>query len=101
MQASEKESKNWLEWTVFSAGCVLVLGTMGCLVYEIWQDGPRKPPILDVSMGEAERQGEYYAIPLTVSNTGDETAEAVHIQVVLEKSDGQKEQSQFQIQFVP
>lgn len=101
MLTNNNESKNWLEWLVFAAGCVLLLGTLACLGYDIWQSRTPRPPLLSVSLGPAQRRGEYFSIPVTVSNAGDETAEGVHVQVVLETSDGQTERSEFQLEFVP
>jgi uncharacterized protein (TIGR02588 family) len=95
------ESKNWLEWTVFGMGCVLVMGAMGVLVYQVCNGSPRKPAALDVSLGEPEKREGLYAIPVNVTNHGDETAETVHVRVELEKSDGETEQAEFELQFVP
>ena len=96
-----KEPKNWLEWIVFAIGCVLVLGAIGALGYQTWIAAPPKPPTIEVILGQAEAHAGHYAIPVRVANRGDETAEAVLVQVTLEMSDGKSEKSEFQIQFLP
>ena len=99
--ADANKPKNWLEWIVFAIGCVLVLGAIGTLGYQIWTAAPPKPPMIEVTLGQAEQRGEHYAIPVRLANRGDETAEAVLVQVTLEMSGGKSEKSEFQIQFLP
>jgi len=101
IRISEHESKNWLEWTVFAVGCVLVLTVVGVLGYEIWHDTPREPAQLEVELGRPEKQGRYYAVPVFVSNRGDETAENVRVEVTLETEGGEQHSSEFDIQFLP
>jgi uncharacterized protein (TIGR02588 family) len=95
-----RKSKNWLEWTVFAASLLLVTGILGYLIYHALST-PSGPPVVDVELGSPRRQSGHYAIPVTVTNRGHETAERVHIQVTLEKAHGPPEESSFQIQFLP
>ena len=101
IRISEHESKNWLEWTVFAIGGVLVLAVIGALGYEIWHGTPREEAILEVELGEPERRGDYFAVPVLVSNRGDVTAEGVQVEVTLTTDSGQQERSQFELQFLP
>jgi uncharacterized protein (TIGR02588 family) len=73
--------KNWLEWCVFTLGCVLVLGTAGWLAYDAWRQ-KGSPPSIEVQLGTATEQVGHFALPVTVINRGDTTAERVLIEVV-------------------
>lgn len=100
--AEDSGKKNWLEWTVFAVGLLLTLGTVGVLVYELASQGDRMPPTIVVRLGASEKRADHYAVPVTVENKGDETAEGVHIQVTLDlESQGQPETADFNVQFLP
>ena len=92
--------KNRLEWAVFAVGLVLVLGTIGALLWDIARGGDG-PPDLTVELGAPERRGEGWAVPVAVRNRGGETAEGVRVQVALELPDGTREESEFETAFVP
>lgn len=92
--------KNWLEWVVFVAGLVLIIGVLGYLAY----DGATlrgTPPVMEVSVGPAEQQAGLFVVPVAVTNTGDQTAEGVLVQVTLERSGEEPEQAEFEIAFLP
>lgn len=92
--------KNWLEWLVFGAGLVLVLSTLGFLIY----DGARlsgAPPSIEVRLGAPERRAHGFAVPVAVTNHGDETAEGVVIEVTLEGGAGPTERGEFVVAFLP
>ncbi|MGH9371846.1 MAG: hypothetical protein ACRD15_09985 [Vicinamibacterales bacterium] len=72
--------KNWLEWTVFWAGLALVCAVAAYLAYAAATTGDR-PPQLTVTVGRVEEAPGGFAVPVTVSNTGDRTAESVVIEV--------------------
>ena len=91
--------KNWLEWAVFAAGLVLVVATIGFLVYQGTTMGS-EPPIIEVHLGAPQPRSQNFIVPVTVVNRGDKTAEGVHIEVVLEGG-GATERSEFQIPFLP
>ena len=96
-----KDSKNWLEWTVFAVGCVLVLGVIGALGYQIFVAGERQPPAIEIDLGRTEKRTGHYAMFVTATNRGDKTAELVRIEVTLKKDNGESERAEFQIQFLP
>jgi uncharacterized protein (TIGR02588 family) len=91
--------KNWLEWSVFAVGLLLVVGVIVYLAYDAVTLGDR-PPSIEVQLGEPEQRANAYAIPVSVTNLGDQTAEGVLIEVVLERGTD-REQAQFEIAFVP
>ena len=95
----KKPQKNWLEWTVFAISAVLILAVVGFLAYESATIG-KKPPDIHLHIGQVEPRQGYFAVPLEVTNTGDQTAEGVHLEVVLKTSEGE-ERADLEIQFLP
>jgi len=92
--------KNRLEWAVFGVGLVLVLGTVGFLAWDAVQ-GRDSPPDLSVALGSPERRAEVWAVPVTVRNRGQETAEGAHVEVALDLPDGTREEAEIDFAFVP
>lgn len=92
--------KNRLEWAVFGLGLVLVLGTVGFLVWDAAAGGDA-PPDLSVTLGAPEPRGQGWAVPVVVRNRGEETAEGAHVEVVLELPDGTREEAELALAFVP
>lgn len=93
-------NKNGLEWAVFAVSLVLVLGTVGFLVYDMVRGG-NAPPSLSVELGQPKRQGGEWAVPVTVENRGGETAEGAQIEVTLSVPGEPPERARFEIAFVP
>ncbi len=92
--------KNGLEWGVFSVSLVLVLGTVGYLAYDAVRGG-HTPPEVVVELGRPERRGAVWAVPVRVRNTGEETAEGVHVEVTLDSPGLEPEVADFEVAFVP
>jgi uncharacterized protein (TIGR02588 family) len=95
-----KPQKNWLEWTVFGVGLVLVLTTLGYLVREslVGQSGP---PEVIVQLGTPRASAGGYLVPIEVSNVGNDTAEDVRIPVLLDLPDGAREEAELDVAFLP
>lgn len=92
--------KNRLEWAVFGVGLVLILGLLGYLAYDaLTLDG--RPPVVDVQLGGSESRNGTYQVPVTLRNLGDETAEAVTVEVVLIQGDSEIETAELTIDFLP
>lgn len=100
MNQSRRKQKNWLEWTVFWTGLVLVSAVLGYLAYDAWTTA-EGPAVIELSVGEPERRAGQYAISVTATNRGDQTAESVLIEAVLELDGGRRERSQFRIEHLP
>ena len=94
-----KIEKNWLEWCIFAVASVVVCGALGYLIYDSWTQ-TQKPAVLKVFLGESEARAGYFVLPVTVSNRGDQTAEAVHVEVVLTKQDGSKSRAGLQMGYL-
>lgn len=86
--------KNWLEWTVFAAGLLLLTATVG---YLGWQGlvHAHKPAALKVTLGEPwtpdPDDPSRVVVPVTVRNDGGHTAADVKIEVLLVRDDKAKE----------
>jgi uncharacterized protein (TIGR02588 family) len=95
-----KLEKNWLEWVVFAASLVLVVSTLGYLVYDSATLG-NAPPNIQFQLGKPQPQLNHFIVPVSVTNQGDETAEGVQVEVVLESGGQEQESAQFEIAFLP
>ena len=91
--------KNWLEWSVFAIGLVLVSSVFGYLVYDALTLGDA-PPVMAIEIGEPEQQGQHVIVPVAVTNQGDQPADDVIVEVTYE-GDQERQQSQFEIAFLP
>jgi len=91
--------KNWIEWSVFALGALLITFVVGFLVYESATIG-NAPPDIRVQIGPAEPRTGYFAVPVETTNLGDQTAEGVHIEVTLKAGD-KEETGDFDIAFLP
>jgi uncharacterized protein (TIGR02588 family) len=91
--------KNWLEWAVFLVSLVLVLSVVGYLLYDAATAGTQEAEI-EVSLGAPTASGAGFAVPVRVSNRGGQTAEGVHVEVLLRHAGGE-ERGEFVIAFVP
>jgi hypothetical protein len=58
------------------------------------------PPDIALRLGTPERRGEGSVVPVVATNRGDETAEGIHIEVMLETG-GAGEHGEFTIAFLP
>lgn len=95
-----KLQKNWLEWLVFGLSLVLVIGTLGYLVYN-GATSAKTPANIELELGKPQRQRNRFIIPVSVTNNSDTTAETVQIEVTLEKSGIEQESAQLEIGFLP
>ena len=95
-----KARKNALEWAVFGVSLVIFIAIVALLVIDAIGGGVRAPQI-SVQAGEPDRQGELWAVPLTISNGGDETAEEVRIEIALQKDGVDVEVAEVTVTFVP
>jgi len=91
--------KNWLEWSVFAVSLLLVVAVVAYLAYDAVSSAER-PPDLAVQLGAPEQHADHFAVPITVTNAGDQTAEGVVVEVVVERG-GEQEQAQLEIAYVP
>lgn len=95
-----KLQKNWLEWLVFALSLAIVLCTLGYLVYD-GATSAKTPANIALELGKPQPQANFFKIPVSVTNSGDTTAETVQIEVTLESSGKEQESAQFEIAFLP
>ncbi len=95
----KKVNKNWVEWTVFGVSAALIALVIGFLIFESATIGHALPDI-QLRLGTPEARSSYFAVPLEVTNKGDQTAEGVHIEVIL-SAGGKEEQADLEIAFLP
>lgn len=95
-----KLEKNWLEWLIFAVSLLLVISTLGYLIYDA-KLSSETPPNIEVQLGETQPQGQNFLVPVIAINKGEQTAETVQIEVVLEKDGKEEESAELEIQFLP
>jgi uncharacterized protein (TIGR02588 family) len=98
--AVAKPDKNWLEWTVFAVGLVLVLATLGFLVRESLA-GAGGPPDVVARLGTPRASAGGFMVPVEVANLGKGTAEDVQVTVILDLPAGDAEEAELDIAFLP
>jgi uncharacterized protein (TIGR02588 family) len=96
----KKLEKNWFEWIVFAIGLALVLATLGYLAYDA-ATITDTPPSIEVRLGEPQQRSHNFIVPVTLVNRGDQTAEGVVVEVVLENNGVETERAEFAVAFVP
>jgi uncharacterized protein (TIGR02588 family) len=96
--------KNWLEWTVFAVGLLLLLATSGYLLFQAVSHG-HQPAALSVTLGEpwtpAGVSPPHFIVPITVRNDGGQTAAEVDIAVELVEGGKPIERRELTFGFVP
>ena len=98
----KRVEKNWLEWAVFGVGLLLVSCALGFLVYDGASKGDA-PPSTEVRLGTPERREHNFVVPVAVTNHGDETAEGVQVEVLMEGGGAGAggERGEFVVAFLP
>jgi len=92
--------KNWLEWTIFAISLALICATLGVLVYE-QRSLTNAPPSPQIQLGQPKWRQSYFAVPVTVKNTGDQTAQNLQLEVDLVMPNGQRETGKVNLQYLP
>lgn len=100
MSSKSEIAKHPLEWIVFAVSLVLVAGTVGFLAWDGIR-GEKSAADLSVELGRPEPRGGAWAVPVTLRNRGDETAEGVKVEVLLEAPGAPPETADFEAAFVP
>lgn len=74
------EEKSWLEWVVFALSSLLIVVVVGYLIRDAMKDAGL-PPDLRVSLGQPTPAAHGYVVPVNVINKGDQTAQAVELEI--------------------
>lgn len=96
----KKLQKNWVEWVVFTIGLLLVVSTLSYLAYDA-ATITDAPPSIEVRAGQPLERPHNFIIPVSLTNHGDQTAEGVLVEVVLESGGQEKERGEFTVAFLP
>ena len=100
-KARARVEKNWLEWLVFGVGLALVASALSYLIYA-GATATDAPPDVVVQLGEPRRSAQGFLVPVKVHNRGDETAQGVTVEVVLEGGGAaEPERGEFSVAFLP
>jgi uncharacterized protein (TIGR02588 family) len=98
---ASKLQKNRLEWSIFALSLALVIGTLGYLTWAAWTQGG-EPAQLEVTLGQAQQRRKHFAVPVSVTNRGDQTAEGVMVEVLLKTLKGVKWKApEYEVALVP
>lgn len=102
MNAARQESrntKNPLEWAVFSLSSVLVAGVLGFLLWSSISLG-ESPSSFVLKSGTIRYANESTIIPIHITNSGSATAAEVNVSVIASYPAGDRE-STLTLDFVP
>ena len=93
--------QNWLEWVVLGVSVVAVVGLVGFLTIDGITDEGRPPePRAELLAQAAYEFAGGWIIPATVTNGGDEAAEALALRATA-TIDGAEEESEISIDYLP
>lgn len=95
-----KVQKNWLEWSVFAVSLAITLAVLAVLVVSEIRSR-EEPADIRVYVGAPVRGASGHRLPVVVRNEGDQTAEQVHVEVVLRRGESEEERGSLTIAFVP
>lgn len=84
----QKQEIPLLEWAIAVIGLLLVLGTVGFMLYKAY-NSTETPPDFSVTIEKIEKFKNGYSVKFTVVNSGEQTASNVAIEGVLK--DGQSD----------
>lgn len=95
-----EDDKNLLEWTVFSLSVVLIAVILGYLIYQTVTHRPGSPDlgVTYVPDPSPHAPNRYY---MRITNDGQEAAEEVQIELILEKDGEQLESATMSIPYSP
>lgn len=88
------------EWLVAAVGLVLVVGTIGYMLYHAIAGG-NAPPQIEVEVMSIEQSGEGFLVSFTATNQGDMAAADVVIEGQLRDDSGILETSAATFAYVP
>lgn len=94
------DQKNIMEWIVFSFSLTLVVALFGYLIYQTIHYEPGSPDLLVTYKPDPSSHAPY-RYHLTIQNYGQETAQEVQVELILEKEGNQLEMAAITLPFAP
>jgi uncharacterized protein (TIGR02588 family) len=95
-----EDDKNVLEWVVFSLSLLLISGILGYLIFQVIQHEPGSPDLVITYKSDPSPHAPYRYL-LTISNLGQETAEEVQIELIMEKNGQELEKAAMELPYSP
>lgn len=97
---NERKKTSALEWLFAVLGLLLVVSVIGYLIYEIVTN-EKKPPRLNVKIGEIIANEHGFLVKFKIENTGDENATDVTVEGEATRAKESVEKSDVTIDYVP
>lgn len=98
--ATQQDGPPFWEHIVAFIGLILVLGSLGFLLYQgIW--GDNSPPDVIVELAEVRDSGDDYLVEFKARNEGGTTAAEVRIAATLTRDGHQVEETEASLDYVP
>lgn len=93
--------QHWLEWLVLGLSAAVVVGIVGFLVVDGLTDQARPPmPSVELQTDAAYETAGTWIVPATVTNEGDDAAEALVLRATA-TVDGSEEESDVSVDHLP
>ena len=92
--------KNWLEWTVFVVGLVCIGVVVAFLARGALRSDSDAADVI-VRLGRTEQRDGRRYVPVTLVNSGGKAAEAVRVEVVLERGGSVVERAALLVDLLP
>jgi uncharacterized protein (TIGR02588 family) len=92
--------KNALEWAVFAASLLLLLGVAGFLAYDAVA-GDETPPAVVVVPGPPMPRGDLVELPVVVENRGGQAAQDLLVEVTVRLADGGEATGELSVPLLP
>lgn len=95
-----KGRKNKLEWAVFGVSAAILVALVGFLIYDALR-ARSDAPAISVTTGAVIVRGQHFAVPVVVTNRGDQTAEGLRVEIALVREGQDVEVAEVTFAFVP
>lgn len=93
--------QNWLEWVALGVSVIAVIGVVGFLLVDGLRDEGEPPnPIVELHADRAYASEHGWIVPATVTNGGDEAAEALMLRATATVA-GDEEESELTVDYLP
>lgn len=93
--------QNWLEWVALFVSVLAVIGVVGFLMVDGLRDEGEPPiPTVELHADEAYGTDHGWIVPATLSNAGDEAAEALVLRATASVA-GAEEESELTVDYLP
>ncbi len=93
--------QNWLEWVALAVSVIAVIGVVGFLLVDGLRDEGEPPaPMVELQADQAYTTDHGWIVPATVTNAGDEAAEALLLRATATIA-GAEEESELTVDYLP